>query len=197
MESVPGGNTGIPVKNANCNTSESIDFNNTINTYASANSLDIEVSYQANEGRDIVVLLNSPDGTWLGNGVKTVAAGAGVTTVTTNLANAPVAALNYNLVITLRAKGGDWSTNISTKNRLVEITGVVTSLENNAIEELNVYPNPTSNFAQLSKTMAWEVYSSLGMKLLAGTGTEVDLSNLTNGIYLLRTTEKTITIIKK
>lgn len=190
-----GGTTNIAVKNTNCSATESIDFNDDVTSYPSQNTISVEVSYTTNQERDIVVILNSPTGTWLGNGVKTVAAGSGTTTVTVNLATAPPAGQNYNSVITLREKGGDWSTNVATKNRLVEIALVTNVLEDGGVN-VNAFPNPTTGKVQLSVVSEFQVFNTIGVLIVQGEGATVDLSNQESGVYLIKTGVHTHRIFK-
>ena len=64
--------------------------------------------------------------------------------------------------------------------------------------KLSAYPNPSADgMFNLNIESKWEVYNVLGAKLLKGEGTSVDLSQLTKGIYLLKTPYKSKTLIFK
>lgn len=70
----------------------------------------------------------------------------------------------------------------------------ILSLENKA-NEFSVFPNPTTGVTYLSNVAAWEVYSSKGMKLKEGKGTEIDLSDNEKGMYILKTEGGVFSII--
>lgn len=53
--------------------------------------------------------------------------------------------------------------------------------------EISIFPNPSSDGVfQLNKELFWEVYSSLGHKVKDGFGYFIDLSDQTDGLYLIR-----------
>ncbi len=63
----------------------------------------------------------------------------------------------------------------------------LTPLTSNAI----LYPNPTSDIVTISSAAeAWSVYSLEGKQLMKGNSQVVDLSHLTDGIYLIRIEDK-------
>ncbi len=71
----------------------------------------------------------------------------------------------------------------------------VTSLSTPTFEqtELRVYPNPAQNrlFINIQETQTYQIYSILGVKISEGTlavGSNIDCSNLINGVYLLNLT---------
>ena len=98
-----------------------IHFNNTPNQFVQGTTLEIPIIYTASETRDIVALLNAPDGTWLGNAVQTVSAGSGSQTLTIQLANVPAIDSDYKLSVLIRTAGGSWADNIDLKDKLVDI----------------------------------------------------------------------------
>ncbi|MBO7565713.1 MAG: T9SS type A sorting domain-containing protein, partial [Bacteroidales bacterium] len=54
---------------------------------------------------------------------------------------------------------------------------------------MNVYPNPTSDYIKIaseSENVSYTLYTIAGEKLLSGTGKEVNLTNLTAGMYVLK-----------
>ena len=57
-------------------------------------------------------------------------------------------------------------------------------------DKITTYPNPSSDFIYfkgLSKNENYTVYNSIGTKIFSGnTNKEIDIQNLTNGIYLLK-----------
>lgn len=103
-----------------------ITFSQTPVSLVGSTSFDIEVDYTATGNQDLVVVLTSPDGTWLGNGKTPVSAGSSTQTVTVNLAATPVAASGYKLAAAIRPSGGDWNTNLDEVSTIIEITSNVT-----------------------------------------------------------------------
>ncbi len=65
------------------------------------------------------------------------------------------------------------------------ITCNLTDLDEKTVDNLIVYPNPTSNYLNLNKSYEFEVYSMLGKKVLSGTNSSIDVSSLKKGGYLL------------
>ena len=52
-----------------------------------------------------------------------------------------------------------------------------------------VYPNPSSSgIFNINKAEEWKVYNLAGIKVLEGSGVKVDISLLSKGVYMLRTT---------
>jgi len=63
---------------------------------------------------------------------------------------------------------------------------------------LEVFPNPASNGVfNINVEDEWEVYSSIGARVLEGVGNTVDLSNAPKGVYILRTLYGSIKLISK
>ncbi len=67
------------------------------------------------------------------------------------------------------------------------------SVENfDLAEKISIYPNPASNFirvSQLSKPEKYQVYNTIGQKIIKGIISEnekIDIQNLANGIYFLK-----------
>lgn len=192
-----GGATGITPKYDNCIIlEETIDFSMNYISLETATSFDIEINYTAIEERDIVVLLNAPDGTWLGNGTARVQAGSDIITLTINLTDAPLAGEGYKIGATIREIGSGWEGNIGSKQILVEITDLITGITD-INSSLSLYPNPTKEKVTLNDEYKWEVYSSIGKLQLTGFSQEIDLSDLPNGIYLIKTQNGIENIIKK
>lgn len=135
-----------------------INFNDTPNQFTQGTTLEIPVSYKASQQRDIVALLNAPDGTWLGNATQTVSAGSGSEVLTIQLANIPDIATDYKLSVLIRAVGGTWVDNIDLKDQLVNI-----------IEEFSC---PTTNIYN-------ECFEGNGFDSWGGWGTAIrEVSNL-------------------
>jgi hypothetical protein len=81
-----------------------------------------------------------------------------------------------------------------------------TSLESmNSFDYINIYPNPVINYLGIEnhsgKKLSYEIFDIKGSKLLTGSDTKINLSDLQSGIYFLRLTLnnesiKTIKIMK-
>lgn len=82
----------------------------------------------------------------------------------------------------------------------IECAPILAVQENTLIG--GVFPNPTNNFVtvNVTTTMGFEVYSTLGQRLMNGTlsetNTQIDLSTFSEGIYYLRIANETIKILK-
>lgn len=103
-------------------TVERIDFVSTPTNIEQASSIDIDVNYTVTENRDLVAVLNSPDGTWLGSARIAASTGAGSKTLTINLTSLPAILDNYKVTISVRPVGGDGPDNIVSKIANVNIT---------------------------------------------------------------------------
>lgn len=195
-----GGNTGIAPQYDNCvTTEESIEFVETYTSFESSNSFELEVSYVANQQRDIVILLNAPDGTWLGNVVETVEPGAASIKLTISLGNAPAPGADYKFGASIREVGTGFDGNVDYTSQLVEITSSVITKAESLVEPqpISVYPNPTTGMVFLTENTEWKLCSLIGDVLITGQSSDVDLSTLVNGVYLLQVKEETLRIIKR
>lgn len=63
----------------------------------------------------------------------------------------------------------------------------ITSIEQMDERYLEVYPNPTNDKVHLSETVNYELYNVLGVLVLKGNNNELDLSDFSTGIYILKT----------
>lgn len=102
-------------------TTTAVDFVNPTLAFFTSNQITFDVNYTAEIARDLVLVLSSPEGTWLGNNIVTVQPGTATQTIAINLATAPAAGDDYKVSATLRDVGGDWNTNVATKEILVKI----------------------------------------------------------------------------
>lgn len=60
-------------------------------------------------------------------------------------------------------------------------------------EKFTVYPMPSKNgIFNLNKECSWKIYSILGAKMAEGSGTLIDISNLSKGTYILKTDKKNV-----
>jgi len=183
-----GGSTGITPAYENCSVEEeTVDFDQQYTLFSASTQIVVDVTYTANTQRDLVVLLNSPDGTWLGNGKATVNAGSGVETITVNLENQPLPGENYKLGVALRETGTGWEGNIDHKQVVVEITGIVTLNPYERPKNHGVDFDPKSGIIHLPMVQyGWKLYSIFGELLQETTASQINVSDLPKGIYLLR-----------
>lgn len=79
--------------------------------------------------------------------------------------------------------------NIEVKKDITTGTGV------DMDSELSIYPNPTTGMINLGRKTEWELYSTLGIRVLEGRGEEVDLSNEQQGMFILKIEGKMISVI--
>ena len=68
----------------------------------------------------------------------------------------------------------------------------------NAVEgtDIVVYPNPTAGMVYVSAASEIKVYNSFGALVIATHGTQVDLSNFANGVYVVQVNGKRTTVVK-
>ena len=58
-----------------------------------------------------------------------------------------------------------------------------------AAKSISIYPSPTSNNIYVTgnkKISAPELYNNNGQKVLQGSGNSMDLTKITNGVYILK-----------
>ena len=67
--------------------------------------------------------------------------------------------------------------------------------ENNS--ELQIFPNPTDGIVYLSKNIDYKLYNVVGTLIKKGKGNNIDLSLLSNGIYILESEYNRTKIIKE
>ena len=78
----------------------------------------------------------------------------------------------------------------------VKIEGLVTST-NKSTPTITLHPNPTNGIIYLSESVDWILFNTTGTQLSRGHHTEIDLSNYSQGIYLLLVGDKSHLISKK
>lgn len=97
------------------------------------------------------------------------------------------------VIVTMNSGGNDVSfaskenQNVAKPTLKVRLKDTVTDMEDSILENVSVYPNPTTGVTKLSHALDWELISLQGTVLKNGSGNQVDLSEFTNGIYLLKT----------
>lgn len=66
-----------------------------------------------------------------------------------------------------------------------EESTIVTALNKNQLTNENIYPNPTKDQLNFSKTQSYKISNLQGLEILKGEGDQVDVSQLNSGIYLI------------
>jgi hypothetical protein len=62
--------------------------------------------------------------------------------------------------------------------------------------EISIFPNPSNNgLFQFNREVQWEVFNTIGIKVKEGYGNELNLSNQTKGLYLVKAENCVIKII--
>lgn len=86
---------------------------------------------------------------------------------------------------------------ILTFSTCVKIRDEVTGSIESSKSKLSIYPNPTENKTLLPYSTIYSVYDAKGSLVLNGNGEEVDLTKQPSGIYLIKTSKKTYSVVKK
>ncbi len=66
-------------------------------------------------------------------------------------------------------------------------SGCVTVIETPEVNQVKLYPNPTSDVVYFSEELTFELYDSQGALLTEGQDGFVDMSTLASGVYILKT----------
>lgn len=102
--------------------------------------------------------------------------------------------LSVETTVKARTKNGnDWS---PLHELLVLTDGGATSVAHEKEGKLLVYPNPVSDKLFLTKEKTFAVYSSSGLLQLRGTGSEIDMHDLPNGLYIVQIDRISYKIVK-
>lgn len=68
---------------------------------------------------------------------------------------------------------------------ILKVDEIVTELEDQEVDTMDFYPNPTSSTITLSNNVEWVLYSTMGVVISSGVSHEVDLSGLSSGTYFI------------
>ncbi|MFO7656592.1 MAG: FN3 associated domain-containing protein [Bacteroidales bacterium] len=105
--------------------------------------------------------------------------------------------INKSTIVKARTKNGsDWSP----MHEIKILSGETTSQElvkADKTQKLQLYPNPVSDILYLSKDKEYTLYSSLGILVLNGKGSEVKMNNLPNGLYFIIIDNVTYKVLKR
>ena len=95
-------------------------------------------------------------------------------------------------------KGESWFANDNCRGTWLKPNDYTIGFEYGEMEQvLSVYPNPTSGIVFLEESNEYSVLSLFGVQVLKGEGTEIDFSNLPNGVYLVRVNGSSQKIVKQ
>ncbi|PKQ62214.1 hypothetical protein BZG02_12915 [Labilibaculum filiforme] len=100
---------------------EEIEFVNLASSFVQNRELTVRVAHTTSEKRDIVVILTSPNGTWLGNKKISAEAGANETDLTIAFDDQLELGNNYKLEAMIRLSGGAYTDNILVKTAFIDI----------------------------------------------------------------------------
>lgn len=77
-------------------------------------------------------------------------------------------------------------------------TDPVLNIEGNRPDDqFSVYPNPTADKVTIPSNAEWSLYNNKGIFIKSGNSSQVDMSALATGLYILQTKERRIKIHKK
>ena len=78
-----------------------------------------------------------------------------------------------------------------------EVTDIGTAIDEENINELKIYPNPTNSMLYLSEKVEYKIYNILNEIILIGNDNIIDLSSFNNGIYIVESENVRTKIIKE
>ncbi|PKQ62215.1 hypothetical protein BZG02_12920 [Labilibaculum filiforme] len=187
-------------------------------SYDQSKNIKLTIRYDAAETRDVVGILTSPSGKWLGNAKATVEAGSSEVDLTIHLSDLPSAGTNYKLTAAIRKVGTGYSGNTNTDDEYVNITASA-SASSRALsgmapteQKVSVFPNPFTdhftvylnqtdvNFIKLYDTKGQLVYSQPVQSNTSDIEVFVE-NNCAPGLYLLQVgnnkSVQTVKLLKK
>lgn len=87
--------------------------------------------------------------------------------------------------------------NLLVKKVSLTNTCLLTDITTPKTLETTVYPNPTTDYVNLSKPTSWQLFSALGKLVKEGNGNSVSLEESESGIYFLKTDSMIKKVMKK
>ena len=79
-------------------------------------------------------------------------------------------------------------------------TATALALNSKLTEDINVYPNPVNNILNIDNPSIEDnfiITDINGQTILKGNGNQIDITNFPNGLYLLKTANKTFKVLKQ
>ena len=94
---------------------------------------------------------------------------------------------------------GTCASGSTTVTPVLDIDECITSAHNQLVNEVLIYPNPTSGFVYIQSNIeqAWVLYNTIGVEVLSGINNQLDMSNLNAGVYHLNVEGKIFRLIKE
>ena len=170
--------------------------------------MDLELTVGSDAGNGTVNILDGSHSNWTETNLSTgnapnqgsqldqsTGALAAGQTYSYDVSNVSVIGDKLTVIVTMNAGGNDVSfaskenQNVAKPNLKVRLKDTVTGIIDSKEAVITVFPNPTTGVAHLSNALDWELFSLQGMPIKSGNGKLVDLSNLVNGVYLLKTVD--------
>lgn len=131
------------------------------------------------------------------NIVAVSADGSEITYLLANVQRIEVQANDVQGKMTILQKDGN---KVGNYQKILFATSTSTSLEENKELQIFVFPNPVSHTLRIQgvdENTSLEVYNLTGKSVIKDKGTELDVTSLTQGTYILRINNKYVKFIKK
>ncbi|WP_152286379.1 T9SS type A sorting domain-containing protein [Flavicella marina] len=176
-----------------------ISFRNLPSEFSKTQNILVDVNYSSDSENQLVGVLHSPTGTWLGNDRVTIQSGANKkATLNIDLSALPASDQDYKITISLRPVGGNAATSYVTKTAFVDITDSTLSAKGfNSKTSKYIYPNPATNQLNFSIAEHWVIYDVMGVVLLKGNQKSANISFLPSGYYTVKQGDTIFKLIKK
>lgn len=123
--------------------------------------------------------------------------GSEITYLLANVQRIEVQANDVQGKMTILQKDGN---KVGNYQKILFATSTTTSLEENKELQIFVFPNPVShtlNIQGVDENTSLEVYNLTGKSLIKEKGTELDVTSLNQGAYILRINNQYVKFIKK
>ena len=123
--------------------------------------------------------------------------GSEITYLLANVQRIEVQANDVQGKMTILQKDGN---KVGNYQKILFATSTTTSLEENKELQIFVFPNPVSNTLYIQgvdENTSLEVYNLTGKSLIKEKGTELDVTSLNQGAYILRINNQYVKFIKK
>ncbi|WP_346881715.1 Ig-like domain-containing protein [uncultured Algibacter sp.] len=199
------------------NTTEAIAFTNLPASFGNqVTTFPIQVTYSANQQRDINVTIKSPTNQFIKARTITVSAGTNQTATVNVTVNNPLANGNrYRFVLALRPVGGKFSSNIEKQVAFANIinatsrkVGEPKSATNTLPSSVAVYPNPLNNqnltiqLIDITASASYDIFDINGRSIVSGISNSDTIiipsgTLKARGIYILKITANGKSFINK
>ncbi|MEM6831721.1 MAG: beta-porphyranase [Bacteroidota bacterium] len=152
-------------------------------------SIDVALTYDVSEEREISVAIYSSDHDLNIETTKVVASGSGTLNMEIQVPNTLEIGDNYRIVATTRSKDTEWETYHSIAQSFVNVIEEV-EIPLSATEEtptITLLPNPARDRLRVAGKLPlekWEITDLTGRTFITGKSEEINVSALKNGMYL-------------